>query len=103
MPIVWCFVGGAVFVYSTILALALRHLPPAEQERRGLMKAIAVLAVSSVILVGLRMLPVHMYVQLGLAIVLGPIVHLAIIGTFFAGNVFEYLNRSGVKRLWADL
>lgn len=103
MPIVWCFVGGAIVVYSSILLLGLRHIPPAPEDRGKLGKGLAVFACSTGIMWLITLLPFHMYAELLLAIVLGPIIHLALIGTFFAGKPLQYLNKAGPKRLWSEL
>lgn len=103
MPIVWCFVGGAIVVYSSIFLLGLRHIPPAREDRSKLWKGSAVFGCSTAVMLLIAMLPIHIYAELLLAIVLGPIIHMALIGTFFAGKPLQYLNKAGPKRLWAEL
>lgn len=102
-PVAWSFTAGAVFVYGTLLVLGLVHCPPAAEDRAKIFKSTFVLALSAAVMLGVWLLPIHEYVRLGLAILLGPLIHLAILGTVLAGNALEYLSRSGPKRLWREL
>jgi O-antigen/teichoic acid export membrane protein len=103
MPIVWCFVIGAIFVYGAIVAIGIRTCPPAKPERQRLLLSICVLATSSLVMIGMRFLPILPSYQLLIAILTGPIVHLMLIGTILEKKPFTYINRSGPKRLWSEL
>ncbi len=103
MPIVWSFVIGAVVVYGTILAIGIRTCPPAKPERHRLWLAICILASSSAVMVGIRLLPIPMIYQLITAMIAGPFVHLMLIGTILEKKPFRYINRSGPKSLWSEL
>lgn len=103
MPIVWCFVGGAFLVYTTLLWLGVRYCKPIGEERVKLFRAIYSLAASCSAIALIRTLPISGNFQLAAAAIVGPILHLGFVGTFFARKPLYYLNRTGPKRLWSEL
>jgi O-antigen/teichoic acid export membrane protein len=103
MPVVWSFTAGAVFVYGTLTAMGLVHCAPGRPEWTSIGRATLSLAASSVLMILIWQLPLHEWARLAIALVAGPPAHLAIVGTFLAGNTLKYLNRNGPKALWRDL
>lgn len=97
------FAVGAVFVYVSLLIIAIRYCAPPKTERSRIFRAALVLIFSAAVMIGLRFLPIDPKIGLGLAILLGPFVHLGLIGTFIAGQTLKYLNPRGLKQLWNDL
>jgi O-antigen/teichoic acid export membrane protein len=103
MGIVWSFTGGAIAVYALIFALAVYAIRPQSDEYRRVIPAFGITLMTSLVVVILFSLGLPPTVRLLLCLVLAPIIQLGAAGKAFENKSSAYLDRNGLRTLWARL
>jgi O-antigen/teichoic acid export membrane protein len=97
--------AGAGVTYAAMTVWTLYRHRPEAAERRRLLQAAATSVLTLAAALGLRFLTTDLppVVVVVLALVAVPAVHLAALGTIFAGSPTVYTSLRGVRRLWREL
>jgi len=103
----WAFTAGAVVVYTIHTLFAFKWFPP-NDDSRGKLKASCLISVLSCLFFAacyfvpqlIHGLPYASWISLAIACLVGPIVHLGIVGTILEKRPTAFMSISGVKRLY---
>ena len=99
----WAFSAGALAVYTVHTVFALRWFPPDSKSWHKIKAAATVTLFSSLLFAGIYFLPLGPWIAVGLACVLGPVFHFAIVGWAFERRSLAYLSYEGAKKLYRSL
>lgn len=103
MAFAWAFSAGAIVVYTVHTFFAFKWFPPDEDHKRKLKSASVAAALSSIVFLAIYFLPLNAWLALAIACIIGPIIHLAIIGLAFEKKPLAFMSISGVRRLYHTL
>jgi O-antigen/teichoic acid export membrane protein len=103
----WAFTAGALVVYTIHTLFAFKWFPPTPEAKQKL-KASCLISVLSCLFFAvcyfvpqaIKGLPYAAWVSLAIACVLGPIVHLGIVGSVLDRKPMRYMSVKGVKDLY---
>lgn len=99
----WAFSAGAVAVYTVHTVFAFRWYPPNEEARKKLKAACRITIFTTLLFLGIYFLPFGPWIELAIACILGPLVHLVLVGWGLERKPTAFLSPSGIKRLYHSL
>src|SRR5207253_7110524 len=99
----WAYSAGAIAVYTVHTVFAFRWYPPNQEARKKLKAACWITVMTTLLFLGIYFLPFGPWLELGIACLLGPIFHLALVGWGLERKPTAFLSVAGVKRLYHSL
>lgn len=100
LTVVAALSAGAAVVYSVNAIAAFSILKPDAENRAKLLRAVGLAAFASALVVVVWLSGLPVMVQLLLALVIVPLIHVAGVGYAYAGSPMSFASRSGVKAIW---
>ena len=103
----WAFTAGAIVVYTIHTLFAFKWFPPSDDGAKKLRASLLISVASCLFFAACYFVPLLIgnipyaaWVSLAFACIVGPIVHLALVGYVLDRKATSYMSIAGVKRLY---